>query len=263
MSAAVQDRWRPWTALAALLAAAALTVFMQLVVMLLAGALTGASLKNPPAWVTVVASVIQDLLFVGVAVWFAAMVARPTTEQFGLRATPLRRAASLVVGGYVVFVLLTAAWSAALGLHEKEKVLQELGANSSAAALVVVAAFTCVLAPICEEVFFRGYFFRALRNWHGLWPAALLTGLVFGAVHLGSAPAGYIVPLMALGVILCLVYQWTGSLYPCIALHVLNNAIAFGGTEGWSAGEVAVLVVAALATAAAALVAIARVRAWQ
>ncbi len=259
MNAAPQDRWRPWTAPAALLAAVGVTLVAQVIVALLAKGLTGASLTNPPGWVTVVASVIQDLTFVAVAVWFASMVARPTPEQFGLRPTPWRRGAALVAGSYIFFVVITAVWSWALDLNAKEKVLDELGANTSTAALVVVAAFTCVMAPICEELFFRGYFFRALRNWHGVWPAALLTGLVFGGVHAGSAPVGDLVPLAALGVILCLLYERTGSLYLCIALHVLNNAIAFGGTESWSVAGIAVLAVAALAAAGGTMVAIARV----
>ena len=55
--------------------------------------------------------------------------------------------------------------------------------------LVLSAALTCVVAPICEEFLFRGYIFTALRNWRGTWPAAIDHGLLFGGVHAGSAPA--------------------------------------------------------------------------
>ena len=41
--------------------------------------------------------------------------------------------------------------------------------------------------------------FTALRNWKGIWPAAILTGLVFGGIHAGSSPAGFLVPLAVLG----------------------------------------------------------------
>ena len=40
-------------------------------------------------------------------------------------------------------------------------------------------------------------------------------------------------PLAALGFGLCLLYSRTGSLYPCIAAHSLNNSIAFAGLEKW------------------------------
>ena len=96
------------------------------------------------------------------------------------------------------------------------------------------AGLTCVVAPICEEILFRGYIFTALRNWHGTLPAALITGLLFGGVHAGSAPALDLVPLAGLGFGLCLLYRYTGSLYPCFAAHSLNNSIAFSALENWS-----------------------------
>jgi membrane protease YdiL (CAAX protease family) len=52
-------------------------------------------------------------------------------------------------------------------------------------------------------------------------------------VHAGSAPVVDLVPLAALGFALCVLYRYTGSLYPCIAAHALNNSFAFGELEGW------------------------------
>ena len=80
----------------------------------------------------------------------------------------------------------------------------------------------------------------------GPWIAAAITGVLFGAVHVGSAPAVDLVPLGLLGVILCLIRQWAGSLYPCIALHALNNSIALGLNESWG-WQIPVLFVGALA----------------
>ena len=55
-----------------------------------------------------------------------------------------------------------------------------------------------------------------------------MTGILFGLAHLGSAPSQYLVPLGFLGFVLCLVRWRTGSLYPCMALHSANNALALG-----------------------------------
>ena len=126
-----------------------------------------------------------------------------------------------------------AIWVALLGIHEKDELPKELGVDTSHAALAATAVLVCVVAPVAEEFIFRGYFFPALRNWKGLWPAVVLDGLIFGAIHAGSAPVGYLVPLALFGSVLCLVYARTGSLYPCIALHALNNSIAFGAGVGW------------------------------
>ena len=100
-----------------------------------------------------------------------------------------------------------------------------------------------------EEFFFRGFFFGALRNWRGLWPAAIGTGIVFGAIHGSSADPAFLVPLAFFGFSLCLLYEKTGSLYPCIAVHCTNNSIAFGATQGWT-WQIAVLLPSALAVIA-------------
>jgi len=80
------------------------------------------------------------------------------------------------------------------------------------------------------------YVFTALRSWKGLWPAAILTGVVFGGIHVGSAEAAFLLPLGFFGFCLCLLYHRTGSLYPCIALHCVNNSLAFGVSQDWGWG---------------------------
>ena len=55
----------------------------------------------------------------------------------------------------------------------------------------------------------------------------------------------FLVPLAVFGFVLCLLYWRTGSLYPCIALHALNNCLAFGVSQNWD-WQIPVLMVAAL-----------------
>src|SRR5690606_25189973 len=129
---------------------------------------------------------------------------------------------------------------------DEDDVLDQLGTRESTVALVAAMVLVCVAAPVVEEFFFRGFFFGALRNWKGVWPAAILTGAVFGGIHLGGSPVGALVPLAVLGFGLCLLYEQTGSLYPCIAVHAINNAIAFGSLNDWT-WEIPLLVVGSLA----------------
>jgi membrane protease YdiL (CAAX protease family) len=224
--------WRPWSSVLALVAGLGGALVGGLVVYVIAAA-TGASLSDPPPAVDISATFLQDVSFIAAALVFAAMVARPQPWHFGLRVPRIWPAVGLVIGGYLLFLGVAAGWSAALNLHEKDDIVDQLGAGSSTVALVGVTVLVCVVAPIAEEFFFRGYFFGALRNWRGVLPAALLTGLVFGAIHVGSAPVGFLVPLAFFGFLLCLVYQRTRSLYPCMALHCVNNSIAFGVGEKW------------------------------
>jgi membrane protease YdiL (CAAX protease family) len=117
-------------------------------------------------------------------------------------------------------------------------------------ALVGTAVFVCAVAPMAEEFFFRGFFFGAMRNWKGPWPAAIITGLVFGAIHAGSADVAFLLPLGFFGFVLCLLRERTGSLYPCMALHCANNSLAFGVSQHWS-WQIPVLFVVSLSIIAA------------
>jgi uncharacterized protein len=224
--------WRPWSSVLALVAGLGGALVGGLVVYVVA-TIAGASLDDPPAAVDISATLLQDVAFIAAALVFAAMVTRPRPWHFGLRETRFWPALGYIVGAYVVFIAAAAAWSALLDLHETDDVVDQLGADSSTVALIAVTILVCVVAPVAEEFFFRGYFFGALRNWRGLWPAAVITGLVFGGIHVGSAPVGFLVPLAFFGFLLCLIYDRTRSLYPCMALHCLNNSIAFGIGEHW------------------------------
>jgi membrane protease YdiL (CAAX protease family) len=239
--------WPPWTALAALVSGIVLAAVGSLLVDIPA-VIFGVriSTAHVPGGVEIADTAVQDVGFVLVALFFAHLGGRRVEAwQFGLRPTPLWRAVRLIALTLIGFWIFSILWGAALNTG-KEKLLEQLGAGESTALLLLSAGLTCVVAPICEEFLFRGYIFTALRNWRGVWPAAVITGLLFGGVHVGSAPAVDLIPLAGLGFVLCLLYRATGSLYPCIVVHSLNNSIAFGGLEYWSWEGVIALMVCAL-----------------
>jgi membrane protease YdiL (CAAX protease family) len=220
----------------ALVAGLVLTTVVSLLVDAPAAAL-GAKItgSHTPPGITLADTFVQDICFVLVSLWCAQLGNRKVASwQFGLRPPPAgwRRAGGLVFLLLLTFIVLSAIWSSAVN-PSREKLLEQLGTNEGTTLLVLSAALTCVVAPMCEEFLFRGYMFTALRNWKGTWPAAVITGLIFGLVHVGSAPALDLIPLAALGFGLCLLYRYTGSLYPCFAAHALNNCLAFSSLEGW------------------------------
>ena len=238
-------RWPPWTAWLALVTAFALAIGGAVVVGVV-GALFGASFRDPPPAVNIVATVVQDVAFVSAALLFAGRAGRVLPAQFGFLRTRLWPAVRWMALGYVGYLVLGTAWAQVVHTHAKDNLPTSLGVDESTVALVAVCVVVTVIAPLAEETFFRGYFFGALRNWRGPWPAALVTGIVFGAIHAGSAPAVYLPTLAVFGIVLCLLRWQTGSLLPCIALHALNNAIAFGATEHWTAGQVLALAAGAV-----------------
>lgn len=254
------NTWPWWTAPAALFGGLLLAALGGLAVDIPA-AILGVSISSShtPGGLEIADTVVQDGAFVLAAVLFAKVGGRTVSAwQFGLQRPGIGWLSPLVgwlwALGMLLVVLFTffvfsVAWAEILNVSTKEKLLEQLGANEGTELLLLSAGLTCVVAPICEEFLFRGYIFRALYNWRGLWPAALITALIFGGVHAGSAPAIDLLPLAALGFGLCLLYRYTGSLYPCIAAHSLNNSIAFGALEGWG-WQTPVLLVSALAVIA-------------
>ena len=238
-------RWKPWTAWAALVAAFGGALMGALIIGVI-GSAAGSSFTDPSPAVSISATIVQDLSFIGAALLFANISARPLPEQFGLRPTRFWPAVGWIAVAFAAFYVVTLVWVAILGVSPDDtKLPDELGVKDSTYALLAVAFLVAVVAPMAEEFFFRGYFFGALRNWRGPWPAAVITGLVFGAIHVGSAEAAFLLPLAFFGFSLCLLRERTGSLYPGIALHCMNNSLAFGVSQHWG-WEIPVLCLCAL-----------------
>ncbi len=216
----------------------------MVIIVQIAGMAAGSSLSHPTPAVSLISDVVADLGAVAAALYFAVVQAKGNAVDFGFRRIPWSLGMRAFVAGGVSYYAITWFYSAVVGLHGQDKLPKELGIHRSTAALIGAALFVCVIAPVAEEFFFRGFLFGALRRWHvrigdrdlGTWLAALVTGILFGLAHFSSAAPGYLIPLGFLGFVLCLMRWWTRSLYPCIALHSFNNALALGVNElHWSA----------------------------
>jgi len=86
-------------------------------------------------------------------------------------------------------------------------------------ATLFVAVF---VAPLCEEIFFRGFVFAGLRRGMPLYLAVILSALLFAAAH--GDPASFPV-LLIIGLLLAILRWQTKSLWPGIFLHCLNNSL--------------------------------------
>jgi uncharacterized protein len=247
--------WAVWMAPAAVALGLGLGLISTIIIEII-GHAGGSSLTHPSPAVSLVADLFFDLSFVVAALYFARMRGPLRPSDFGFRRTPLGLGAGVMIAGGLGYYVVTYVYAALFSLHGSDKLPSELGVHKSTAALIGAALFVCVLAPIAEEFFFRGCFFGVLRRMRiefgrtdlGPWLAAVVTGLLFGLAHLGSAPVQYLLPLGFLGFVLCLIRWRTGSLYPCMALHAINNSLALGvNTLDWNAAEILGLAVASLA----------------
>jgi membrane protease YdiL (CAAX protease family) len=171
-----------------------------------------------------VLALLQDGVFVGAAVLFAAFKRPPRPWHFGVRATPFWSTLGWTVLAFAAMIGMELGLIELFGIDDTE--LEELGELSGLAA-IAIAIVVVLLAPVAEEIFFRAFFYRALRTRLSVWLAALITGCVFASVHLQyySEPALLLV-IAAFGIGQCLLYERTGSLFAVIATHAAFNTVA-------------------------------------
>jgi uncharacterized protein len=222
-------RWPAWYAGVGFLVA----LIATLIAVGIVAAATGATSEDEDPTFTVVATFLQSLIFIGTAVMFASFVRRPRPEHFGLRPARFWQAVGWASLGIVSYYILVAIYSVVVQPDTEQTVAQDLGAEQGTFGMIAAGFMVVCVAPVAEEFFFRGFFYRALRSRYSVLAAALIDGFLFGVIHydFSGAEALLIVPpLGVLGFIFCLVYERTGTIYPVIALHALNNAIAFGVT---------------------------------
>ena len=156
--------------------------------------------------------------------WKFRPLARPL-RLLGLR--PFRPSAIWIMLATLVAYYIAAGLFASLVLKpDQEDIGGDLGVGNPSIVIAVLAVLMiALLAPVAEELFFRGFVFAGLRTRWSLWPAAITSGLIFGLVH-ASTGITTVVPLAALGVALCWLYDRTGSLWPCVIAHMINNGLA-------------------------------------
>jgi uncharacterized protein len=228
------------------------------------GAGGGGTISHPTAVVSIIGDIVFDLCFVAAAlimvIFSNGVAGRPVRpSEFGFRRVHLVNAIVTFVIAAIIYYAVTDIYAVVFNLHGKDKLPSELSNTHNHAAIVMTAVFVCAVAPICEEFFFRGFLFGTLRKMRvtvagrdlSVFIAAVITGILFGLVHTGSASSQFLVPLGFLGFMLCMVRWRTGSLYPCMAMHSANNALALGYEDlHWTALEITALILGSWAVIA-------------
>jgi uncharacterized protein len=132
------------------------------------------------------------------------------------------------VGAFAVLVLVVGTIMRFLGDVEppQQQALDDAAAGGVDMLFAVVLAV--LIAPVLEEVVFRGALHGALRERVGVWPAAVLSSGVFAAIHLEivtSSPA-FLLQLFVLGLVFVWLYERTGNLVAPTVAHLVFNAVS-------------------------------------
>ena len=125
---------------------------------------------------------------------------------------------------YLIFYLIAGRGPVA----EQTERLQEMGG----AQVALVIAVVVLLAPVFEEILFRGLFYPALRRRVGPRLAVFLNGLIFGALHFQPL---FMLSLVLVGIVLAYLYEKSDSLLAPMAAHSLYNlsVILISLLAGW------------------------------
>ncbi|HEY7654666.1 MAG TPA: type II CAAX endopeptidase family protein [Methylomirabilota bacterium] len=172
-------------------------------------------------------------LLVGVPASSAALIviavlAARRPRRVGLRLAPSRVPPRAIVAMVVGMLALSQALESlvvALGVGRGpalEWVARGL-ASASATGLLLAVLVIGVLAPLGEELFFRGYMLTRLREAWRAGPAILVTALAFGLVH-GEAVHGVLAA--GIGLYLGFVVERSASVLPALICHVANNTVS-------------------------------------
>ena len=192
----------------------------------------------------VLPSSIGSIVFAGgIAFYLKLLRGMNLRETFGItRLSPLRIlgwAAGLLICTFPLIGLASSLSQAAL---PKEDVVQQplvqlfrdVAHHDNYGAVAMIFAAGVIVAPMCEEFLFRGFFYGVGKRFLGPLPAGFLSSMLFAAFHLNL---GSLASLFVLAACFILAYERTGSLLVPICMHALFNLTnlfyIFGQAQGW------------------------------
>ncbi|MEA3350418.1 MAG: type II CAAX endopeptidase family protein [Chloroflexota bacterium] len=165
-----------------------------------------------------------ELLFLLPVWWLGLRKHNASWNDLGLRnfaASSLGLGCGLMIlswGFNLVYSLMLAIY----GLQVQPDI-KLLFADISSPGWIFIAGV--VIAPVVEEIIFRGFIFAGLRGRYGWKKAALISSALFALIHIQPLA---VIPIFILGLIFAYLYQRSGSIWPAIIMHMSTNALALG-----------------------------------
>jgi membrane protease YdiL (CAAX protease family) len=167
--------------------------------------------------------VVFDAFMIAVALILAATIGQRSPRFFGLRRMTITpgRAALWIFLGALLAEFAGGVYELLFDVNGRVRIesVHPHGAHA-----VVLGLCGVTLVPVAEELFYRGFVHRALRTRLGLWPALVLSSSLFGLAHwVGGDDFSTVMPRVFDGLLLALLLERTGSLYPGMVAHAYFN----------------------------------------
>ena len=216
---------------------------VEVVVSLAVGALAKIGVPlgsvNPVVVNTVLSVVVYILsLIIVISVPFLVKKRRTTLSDLGVNDWPTFLEIFISPFAFVAYFLLTmVTMSIASGVFlvdMQQKQVIPFSQSMLATHWQFIMAFVVlvVLAPIVEELLYRGYLYGKLRNSFSIWLSIIVTSIAFGAAHLWVGPDSPLqwavtVDTFTLSLVMCATREYTGAIWVPIMMHMAKNGIAF------------------------------------
>lgn len=185
---------------------------------------TGIKTSDVHTWVVVLIVLLQNSALVAY-VWWRAQ----SQIDFGWRFD--RNAVVYTLLGvpflFAINIIVGAAF-AVLDLRQNQMATYPIQAGDMTGQLMFGVA-AAVIAPLGEEIVFRGYWLERLRSWWGGTVAIAVSSLLFAIAHSWSATEGVgvlVVQTLIMGCLLAWLRLASGSIWPAVLAHAANNALA-------------------------------------
>lgn len=196
----------------------------------------GASgVSSDPMTITTSTAIASGLFYLTLGMMVVCLLARRThlAEFFGLRWEGWRWI-FVIVPMFLIGIFLSAALIQMSGWHERvvqgfgseqQKSVQLLMNSSEIPLLIALTISAVIIAPLAEELIFRGYIYPVAKRYSEKWFAAIFSAALFGVVHLNLLGLPM---LILIGFVLVVLYEKTGSIWPCIFCHMAFNGFSIG-----------------------------------
>lgn len=151
-------------------------------------------------------------------------------EHFGFKKMKLWAVLKSALAGYFFFLALNSLIAMIIfyadiqlpGYQLQENIFNIFGTDI--AGIITAGIVVILVAPIIEEIIFRGFLLSTLVNKIGIWAGSILTASIFASIHMTWQS---ILPIFILGLIINSIYIKTQSVWPTITFHMINNSVTF------------------------------------
>ena len=186
-------------------------------------------------------SVVAYGLAIALVIWlpYKLFKAKTTKKELGVPDSPVWMDAALSIPAYILYTITTSfvmliVMRIFTGIDTAQPQELPFSQTMLVSRWQYILAFTVmvIMAPVAEELLFRGYLYGKLRAVSSAVVSILVASLAFGLAHLwagGDGPLQWMVAVdtFTLSIFLCLLREYTGAIWAGIFVHMIKNGIAF------------------------------------